>query len=114
MGDQACVPRFSRSRTRGVVVPSFRSTTQIVPVVIGDNDTTMSVCEDLLARGFYAQGIRYPSVPEGTSRLRITPMATHREDEIEAFVDALVQVLAQRSPHVLESAGPSRQRAAGA
>ena len=54
------------------------STTQIVPVVIGENARTMAVCERLLERGFYAQGIRYPSVPEGTARLRITPMATPR------------------------------------
>ena len=36
------------------------------PSRIGDNDRTMAVCEGLLERGFYAQGIRYPSVPEGT------------------------------------------------
>ena len=42
------------------------STTQIVPVVIGENARTMAVCERLLERGFYTQGIRYPSVPEGT------------------------------------------------
>ncbi len=77
------------------------SETQIVPVVIGDNPTTMAVCEDMLARGFYAQGIRHPSVPEGTARLRITPMATHADDEIDALVEVLVETLEQRAPHVL-------------
>jgi glycine C-acetyltransferase len=70
------------------------STTQIVPVQIGENGTTMAVCERLLERGFYAQGIRYPSVPEGTARLRITPMATHAEDEIAALVDAIATEIA--------------------
>ena len=65
------------------------STTHIVPVVIGANDATMTACERLLERGFYAQGIRHPSVPEGTARLRLTPMATHREDEIDAVADAV-------------------------
>ena len=88
------------------------STTQIVPVVIGDNATTMAVCEDLLSRGFYAQGIRHPSVPEGTARLRVTPMATHSEDEIDAFVGALVEVLGRRAPHVLDPlARPAAQPA---
>ena len=64
------------------------STTHIVPVVIGANEPTMAACERLLERGFYAQGIRHPSVPEGTARLRLTPMATHREDEIDAVADA--------------------------
>ncbi len=65
------------------------STTHIVPVVIGGNAPTMAVCEALLARGFYAQGIRHPSVPEGTARLRITPMATHEPEVLDALADAV-------------------------
>jgi 8-amino-7-oxononanoate synthase len=70
------------------------STTQIVPVVIGENARTMAVCERLLERGFYAQGIRHPSVPRGGARLRITPMATHRDDEIDALAEAVAEELA--------------------
>jgi 8-amino-7-oxononanoate synthase len=65
------------------------SATQIVPVTIGENEPTMAICERLLERGFYAQGIRYPSVPAGTARLRVTPMATHTPEEIVALVDAI-------------------------
>jgi glycine C-acetyltransferase len=72
------------------------STTHIVPVVIGENDRTMAVCEGLLARGFYAQGIRHPSVSEGTARLRLTPMASHREAEIDALADAIATELAAK------------------
>jgi glycine C-acetyltransferase len=71
------------------------STTHIVPVQIGDNAPTMTVCERLLERGFYAQGIRHPSVPEGTARLRITPMATHGDEEIDALVEALAEEVAR-------------------
>ncbi len=70
------------------------STTHIVPVVVGSNERTMAVCERLLARGYYAQGIRHPSVPVGTARLRITPMATHRSDEIDGLAEAVAQELA--------------------
>ncbi len=69
------------------------STTHILPVVIGENEPTMTACEALLERGFYAQGIRHPSVPRGTARLRITPMATHEEAEIDAFAEAVVDVV---------------------
>jgi glycine C-acetyltransferase len=69
------------------------STTHIVPVVIGDNARTMAACEALLERGFYAQGIRHPSVPEGSARLRITPMATHSEADIDALADAVAEVV---------------------
>jgi glycine C-acetyltransferase len=67
------------------------STTHIVPVVIGDNDAVMQVCEGLLDRGYYAQGIRHPSVPKGTARLRLTPMATHRPGEIDSLVAAIAE-----------------------
>jgi glycine C-acetyltransferase len=75
------------------------STTHIVPVVVGENERTMRVCETLLERGFYAQGIRYPSVPEGSARLRMTLMATHTQEEVDAFAGAVAQQV---------SSGPGR------
>ena len=56
--------------------------TQIVPVEIGDAARTMELCELALERGVFAQGIRPPTVPEGSSRLRLTVMATHTEVEL--------------------------------
>ncbi|HEY5977361.1 MAG TPA: 8-amino-7-oxononanoate synthase [Solirubrobacterales bacterium] len=56
--------------------------TQIVPVEIGDAARTMDLCELALERGVFAQGIRPPTVPEGSSRLRFTVMATHTEVEL--------------------------------
>jgi 7-keto-8-aminopelargonate synthetase-like enzyme len=67
------------------------STTHIVPVILGGNQPTMEACERLLERGFFAQGIRHPSVPEGSARLRLTPMATHREEEISALATAVAE-----------------------
>jgi 8-amino-7-oxononanoate synthase len=54
------------------------SDTQIVPLVIGEADDAMVLCERLLSEGVYAQAIRPPTVPPGTCRLRLTTMATHR------------------------------------
>ncbi len=59
------------------------STTQIVPLEIGDAAPTMALCERALERGVFAQGIRPPTVPEGSSRLRFTVMATHEPAELE-------------------------------
>jgi glycine C-acetyltransferase/8-amino-7-oxononanoate synthase len=58
------------------------SQTQIVPVEVGDAERTMELCERLLERGVFAQGIRPPTVPPGTSRLRFTVMATHDEADL--------------------------------
>jgi glycine C-acetyltransferase/8-amino-7-oxononanoate synthase len=65
-------------------LPVGRSNAQIVPVEIGDAARTMELSELLLQRGVFAQGIRPPTVPEGTSRLRFTAMATHDPDELRA------------------------------
>jgi glycine C-acetyltransferase/8-amino-7-oxononanoate synthase len=54
------------------------SDTQIVPLVIGEADDAMALCERLIADGLFAQAIRPPTVPPGTCRLRLTAMATHR------------------------------------
>jgi glycine C-acetyltransferase len=83
-----------RSQLESRGISTAPSTTHIVPVVIGDNARTMAVCEHLLERGFYAQGIRFPSVPEGTARLRVTPMSSHTEDEIDALAHAIAEELA--------------------
>ncbi len=65
--------------------------TQIVPLVIGEADTTMRVCEQALERGVFAQGIRPPTVPVGTSRLRLSVMATHSKNELRDAAKALAQ-----------------------
>ena len=84
-----------RQRLAGHGISTAPSTTHIIPVVIGDNATTMAVCEALLECGFYAQGIRHPSVPKGTARLRVTPMATHSVAEIDAVGDAIAEQIAK-------------------
>ena len=59
-----------------------QSRTQIVPIQVGGAEATMELCEAALRRGVFAQGIRPPTVPEGSCRLRCTVMATHRPEEL--------------------------------
>ncbi|HEX3043103.1 MAG TPA: 8-amino-7-oxononanoate synthase [Solirubrobacterales bacterium] len=59
-----------------------RSVTQVVPVEVGGAEATMELCERALRRGVFAQGIRPPTVPEGSSRLRFTVMAPHQAKEL--------------------------------
>jgi glycine C-acetyltransferase/8-amino-7-oxononanoate synthase len=58
------------------------SQTQIVPLIVGDAHLAMQVCEAALERGVFAQAIRPPTVPEGTSRLRLAVMASHTRTEL--------------------------------
>jgi len=59
------------------------SASQIVPVPIGDPDRAVAACRRALDEGVFAQAIRPPTVPDGTSRLRLTLMAGHRPEELE-------------------------------
>jgi 8-amino-7-oxononanoate synthase len=60
------------------------SRTQIVPLLIGDADRALEVCEAALRSGVFAQAIRPPTVPAGTSRLRLAVMASHNEAELRS------------------------------
>ena len=77
-------------RSLGFELPDGNS--QILPILIGENDRTMQLSAKLLARGVFVQGIRPPTVPEGTARLRLTPMATHQPEQIERAIEAFASL----------------------
>jgi glycine C-acetyltransferase/8-amino-7-oxononanoate synthase len=71
------------------------SETQIVPLVIGEADDTVALCERLLEGGVFAQAIRPPTVAPGTSRLRLTVMATHAVDDLRGAARTIGTVARQ-------------------
>jgi 8-amino-7-oxononanoate synthase len=62
--------------------------THILPVVIGDRETAVAVDRELREAGIVAPAIRPPTVPEGTSRIRLAPQATHTPAEIDRCLAA--------------------------
>ena len=74
-------------------IPLTDSSTAIQPIIIGDPVTCLRISEDLKQLGLWVTAIRYPTVPKGTDRLRITLSASHKNTDIEAFVDGLEIVL---------------------
>jgi len=68
------------------------SASPVLPLIIGDAGKCMRFSEQLLSRGIFAQGIRPPTVPEGTSRLRITVMATHTRAHIDRALEVFQEV----------------------
>jgi 7-keto-8-aminopelargonate synthetase-like enzyme len=63
--------------------------TPIIPLLVGDASLTMQMAALLLEEGVFIQGIRPPSVPQGTSRLRITVSAAHSAGEVAFALEAL-------------------------
>jgi 8-amino-7-oxononanoate synthase len=62
---------------------------QILPLVIGDDAATMRIAAAVQAAGFDIRGIRPPTVPQGTSRLRISLTLNVTEHDITALADVL-------------------------
>jgi 8-amino-7-oxononanoate synthase len=58
------------------------SATQIIPLIVGEAQLAMRICEAALEQGVFAQAIRPPTVPDGTSRLRLAVMASHTRSEL--------------------------------
>jgi len=62
--------------------------TQILPVVVGDGADALALADRLEERGIVAPAIRPPTVPEGTSRMRVAPQATHTDGEVDRCLAA--------------------------
>ncbi|PBB85302.1 MULTISPECIES: 8-amino-7-oxononanoate synthase [unclassified Mesorhizobium] len=65
------------------------SGSQILPVVVGENSRAMALAGALQSRGFDVRGVRPPTVPEGTARLRISLTLNVGEGDVSALFDAL-------------------------
>jgi 8-amino-7-oxononanoate synthase len=66
----------------------------IFPVVLGTEERALAASRALRERGFFVRAIRPPTVPRGTSRLRVALTAGHAEAQVDAFLGALDEVLA--------------------
>jgi 8-amino-7-oxononanoate synthase len=62
--------------------------THILPVLLGDNDRTVAFSAALRRHGVLVHPIRPPTVPAGTARLRVTPIATHTRAHLDRTLDA--------------------------
>ena len=61
----------------------------IIPIILGENSTALSKSTALADKGFLAPAIRYPTVPRGSARLRITISAAHPPQVIQQLSEAL-------------------------
>ena len=65
------------------------SQTCIVPYILGENEATLTKAKDLQEQGYYCLPIRPPTVPKGTSRIRLSLTADMTIDEVKQFVACL-------------------------
>jgi 8-amino-7-oxononanoate synthase len=82
--------RLARHVARVAAAVGHRShPSPIVPVIIGDEADTVAASGELLERGLWVPAIRPPTVPSGTSRLRITLSSIHTDDQVDQLIGAL-------------------------
>jgi 8-amino-7-oxononanoate synthase len=74
-------------------LPLGPSETPIQPVLLGGADDAVEASRRLLERGYFVAAIRPPTVPAGTSRLRIALSAAHRDSEVEGLAACLADIL---------------------
>ncbi|HYB23973.1 MAG TPA: aminotransferase class I/II-fold pyridoxal phosphate-dependent enzyme, partial [Solirubrobacteraceae bacterium] len=81
--------RALRRALAGEGFPVADAEMQIVPLIVGEERAAMRLCQEALEHGVFAQAIRPPSVPGGSSRLRLTAMASHTATELEMAAGVL-------------------------
>lgn len=72
------------------------SDSPIQPIIFGSEEKTIAVANYLMKRGFYVRPIRPPTVPPGTSRIRLTITSSHNHDDILSLIQAIKDALASR------------------
>lgn len=82
---------LSQSIQQGIQAKGFAcpSTSQIVPVIIGDSTATVSKARQLQTAGFYVMPVRPPTVPQGSSRLRICLNTQFETADLTQLLDLL-------------------------
>jgi 8-amino-7-oxononanoate synthase len=94
---RARLHRTTRELRAALVAVKVRamSTTDapIIPILVGSNERALRVAEELQGEGILVQAIRYPTVPEGTARLRLTVSAIWPDGAPDRLANALARTL---------------------
>ena len=66
---------------------TMNSQSPIIPVVVKDPEAAVAFSKKLFEEGIFVQAIRPPTVPQNTSRLRVTVMATHTKEDLDLALE---------------------------
>lgn len=66
--------------------------TPIIPILIGEDEKAIQIARGLLERGILAPAIRWPAVPRGKSRIRVSVMSTHTREQMDYLLDTMGKI----------------------
>lgn len=84
---------YIRNKLRDAGLNIGSSTTYIIPVIIGSAADALSISKTLYDKGFFVPAIRPPTVPAGSSRLRISIQAQHTKEQMDGLCEAIKELL---------------------
>jgi glycine C-acetyltransferase len=80
---------FFRGRLKKIGFMVGQSSSQIIPILIGEEKLAVKISNELLTKGIFAQAVRYPTVKKGSARLRISLSSLHRKTQLIYTIDCL-------------------------
>ncbi len=84
---------YFRSLLHAGGLDTLQSQSQIIPIVIGDNDQAVAISQKLRDQGILAAAIRPPTVPAGTARLRLSITLAHHVDDLERAAQQIIEAV---------------------
>lgn len=81
--------RYMKEKLREAGISSLPGDTSIIPIIMGEEEKAMELSRKCRENGLLLSAIRPPSVPAGTSRIRLTVTAAHTKEEIEKAVEII-------------------------
>jgi glycine C-acetyltransferase len=84
--------RFFKAGLQSLGFDTGLSESPITPVIVGDGALAMRLSDQLFQAGVFAQGIAFPTVPEGKARIRTIVTATHTREELQFALDTFARV----------------------
>ncbi len=84
--------RFFKAGLQALGFDTGVSESPITPVIVGEGARAMALSDRLFEKGVFAQGIGFPTVPQGKARVRTIVTATHSRDELQFALDAFKAV----------------------
>jgi len=87
--------RFFKAGLAALGLDTGRSESPITPVIVGDAALAMKLSDRLFELGVFAQGIGFPTVPQGKARVRTIVSATHTRDDLTFALDAFAAAVAE-------------------
>ena len=80
---------FFRRRLKKIGFMVGQSSSQIIPILIGEEKFAVNISNELLTKGIFAQAVRYPTVKKGSARLRISLSSLHSKTQLIYTLDRL-------------------------